>query len=79
MATIAQMGRLINPMMMLKILASSGIGPFVNAGAPTDGTSGTLANYAGPGAILTDITNKKLYINTNTKASPTWTVVGTQT
>ena len=29
--------------------------------------------------VSVDTTNAKLYINTNTKASPTWTVVGTQT
>ncbi len=49
-----------------------------NAGAPTNGTSGTLVAIAGPGSLLIDRTNSKLYINTNTKASPTWTVVGTQ-
>lgn len=57
--------------------ASGGYGPFTNAGAPTNGT--TLAGYAAKGALLIDITNAKLYINTNTLASPTWTVVGTQT
>lgn len=31
------------------------------------------------GARLVDTTNGKLYINTGTPASPTWTVVGTQT
>lgn len=46
------------------------------AGAPTNGTTG--ANVAGPGSLYIDITAGKLYINTNTKASPTWTVVGTQ-
>lgn len=50
-----------------------------NAGAPTNGTSGTGAGNAGPGSLLIDTTNSKLYINTNTLASPTWTVVGTQT
>ena len=44
------------------------------AGVPTGG-----AGWAGPGSVITDYTNGKLYINTNTKASPTWTVVGTQT
>jgi hypothetical protein len=52
--------------------------PLVNAGAPTNGTSGTAATVAGPGCLLIDTTNKFLYINTNTKASPTWTKVGTQ-
>jgi hypothetical protein len=50
-----------------------------NAGTPVDGTSGTGAGIAGPGSLITDITNKKLYIRTNTKASPTWTLVGSQT
>lgn len=50
-----------------------------NAGVPSNGTSGTGAGYAGPGSLCSDSTNAKLYINTGTKASPTWTVVGTQT
>jgi len=60
--------------------AGSGLGtPLRNAGAPTNGTSGTYANQnAGGGARLIDTTNDKLYINTNTAASPTWTVVGSQ-
>lgn len=51
---------------------------FAGDGAPTNGTSGTRAGTAGPGSLYSDYTNGKLYINTNTKASPTWTVVGTQ-
>ncbi|KKL97623.1 hypothetical protein LCGC14_1832620 [marine sediment metagenome] len=43
------------------------------AGAPTDGTSGTGAGWAGIGSILSDRTNGALYVNSNTKASPTWT------
>ena len=31
-----------------------------------------------PGAMLLDTTNNKLYINTGSAGSPTWTVVGTQ-
>jgi hypothetical protein len=51
---------------------------FKFAGTPVDGTSGT---YAGddnnfPGVLLVDTTNKKLYQNTNTQASPTWSSVG---
>ena len=61
------------------VLAGTRERPFRNAGAPTNGTSGTFANQAGPGALLLDTTNAKLYVNTNTKASPTWTVAGTQT
>ena len=44
-----------------------------NAGAPVSGT--TLAGVAEPGDILIDTTNKKLYVNTNTKASPTWSQI----
>lgn len=46
---------------------------FPNAGAPTDGTSGTGAGKFGKGSLVIDYTNGQLYINTNTKASPTWT------
>lgn len=59
--------------------AAGNLGPFQNAGAPTSGVSGTKFGVAAPGALLVDTTNTKLYINTNTLASPTWTVVGTQT
>ena len=47
-----------------------------NPGAPTNGVTG--AAVAGKGTLLVDSTNGKLYINTNTLASPTWVVVGTQ-
>lgn len=50
----------------------------VGSGAPTDGTSGTGAGIAGPGSTYNDYTNQVIYTNTNTKASPTWTVVGSQ-
>jgi hypothetical protein len=43
-----------------------------HAGAPTNGTSGTLAGYAQAGDLLVDTTNKVTYQNTNTQASPTW-------
>ncbi len=51
--------------------------PFTNAGVPTDGTSGTLVGIAEPGSLLIDTTNKTLYQNSNTKASPTWTIFTT--
>ena len=73
-----QFGNRVNPWAMLRILAEGRVGPFVNAGAPTNGTSGTLAGFAAKGALLIDTTNAFLYINTNTQASPTWTKVGTQ-
>lgn len=45
---------------------------FAGAVAPVDGTSGTGAGKAGPGSmyIRTDVAT--VYINTGTKASPTW-------
>jgi hypothetical protein len=60
--------------------AGSGTGtPLRNAGAPSNGANGTYAGQnAGPGALLNDITNGKLYQNTGTAASPTWTVVGSE-
>lgn len=45
----------------------------VGSGAPTNGTSGTGVGDAGPGSTYWDYTNSQVYINTNTKASPTWT------
>lgn len=49
-------------------------GPFRKAGAPVNGTSGTMAGVALKGAVLEDTTNGVLYINTNTQASPTWSI-----
>ena len=47
--------------------------------APVNGTSGTRANSCGPGSLLIrGGASPTLYMNTNTLASPTWTVVGTQ-
>lgn len=51
----------------------TGIWLFDNAGAPTSGTSGTGAGWAGKGSLCADSTNGTLYQNTGTKASPTWT------
>ncbi len=47
--------------------------PLIGSGAPTDGTSGTGVGRAGPCSIYLDYTNKVLYMNTGTKASPVWT------
>jgi hypothetical protein len=44
------------------------------AGAPTDGVSGTGAGEAGIGSLYINITNGDHYRNTNTQASPTWTL-----
>lgn len=43
----------------------------------TPGVDAT-ARGAAKGALLTDTTNGKLYINTGTALAPTWTVVGSQ-
>jgi hypothetical protein len=53
--------------------------PYTNAGAPVNGTSGTLAGVAAKGSLLIDTTNAVLYQNTNTLASPTWTALTTAT
>lgn len=45
------------------------------SGAPTDGTSGTGNGEAGPGSLYFDYTNKRIYQNTGTKASPAWVQV----
>ena len=70
--------RKFNPTLWLRNLTDNDLAIITNAGAPTSGAAGTFFGMAGPGCLLIDTTNKKLYINTNTKASPTWTVVGTQ-
>ena len=46
---------------------------FSKAGVPSDGTSGDGVGLAGPGSLCVDATNKDVYMNTGTKASPTWT------
>lgn len=48
------------------------------SGAPDDGTEGTGAGHAGPGSLYVNVADGKWYTNTNTKASPTWTLVGSQ-
>jgi len=48
------------------------------AAAPVDGTSGTKAGIAGHGSLCWDRTNKLWWVNTNTKASPTWSIMGLQ-
>jgi hypothetical protein len=60
---------------MIKNWWENDVVSIVGAGAPTDGTSGTGVNLCGPGSQYTDITNKNVYINGNTKASPTWKLV----
>jgi len=60
----------------LKDRVNNDVYELVGSVAPTNGTSGTAAGLAGPGSTYVDYTNKIKYINTNTKASPTWTKSG---
>ncbi len=46
---------------------------FGAAVAPTNGTSGDGAGWAGKGSMYLDSNAGEIYTNTNTKASPTWT------
>lgn len=55
--------------------AAGEFGPFVNAGAPTDGGAGTQKGVAAKGALLVDATNANLYINAGTLASPIWKLI----
>ncbi len=61
----------------LRQLANNDVWEISDAGAPTSGTSGTGANFAGPGSWYTNITTGDKYVNTGTKASPTWSAVAT--
>ena len=67
----------ITPYKKANIRMEDDVVVMVDAGAPNTGTTG--ATFAGVGSLYIDSTNGVLYINTNTIASPTWTVVGTQT
>lgn len=60
---------------MIRHLINDGVLLISNDGAPTDGTSGTGNGLAGPGSFLIDFTNTNIYRNTNTLASPTWTLI----
>ena len=53
-----------------KMLLGYHVGLFVGSGQPTDGT--TLAGVAGPSSLYFRTDAGVVYINTNTKASPTW-------
>lgn len=54
--------------------------PFLNAGAPTSGASGTYLRQATVGSLLIDTVNGKLYIATVANGSTvTWVSVGSQT
>ncbi|GIH07415.1 hypothetical protein Rhe02_54820 [Rhizocola hellebori] len=54
-------------------IAGSRLRPWQYAGAPSSGTSGTLAGYAEAGAVLWDTTNGVSFVNEGTRTSPYWT------
>jgi hypothetical protein len=60
----------------LKSLFNINAGWYVNAGAPTSGSSGAFANKAGLGAILLDSNTGQRYVNLGTLAAPQWTLLG---
>lgn len=64
-----------NIQQMMHQLVARGVLILSHAGSPTSGTSGTYVGVAGPGSYLMDYTNKVMYVNTNTMASPTWSQV----
>lgn len=64
-----------NPAAWLRVMSNNSLGIIVTNDVPTNGTSGTGFGKAGPGSLLININAKTLYQNTNTKASPTWTLV----
>jgi hypothetical protein len=59
----------------LKQLSNNDIWDVVDAGAPVNGTSGTGAGFVGIGSVYINTTNGARYINTGTKASPTWSLL----
>jgi len=56
--------------------ATGGLGIFESPGVPA---SGFLNGTAAKGALCSDTTNGKLYVNTGTLAATVWTVAGAQT
>jgi hypothetical protein len=57
---------------MLKNNLDNDFVQYSGSGAPTDGTSGTMAGFAGTGSVYVDVATGNWYCNLGTKASPTW-------
>lgn len=57
-------------------IAQADVWQIADAGAPTNGTSGTGANFAGRGSSYVNTTTGDKYLNAGTKASPTWVIIG---
>jgi hypothetical protein len=64
---------IFNPTAWLRRLGNLNIGILEGTGAPTSGGSGTAAGKAGIGCLYVDSASGLYYVNTGTKASPTWT------
>lgn len=57
-------------------LALGGIRQFTGSGAPSNGSSGTGAGYAGPSSIYIDkATNGAMWMNVGTQAAPVWSPI----
>lgn len=69
-----EFGPPLNMFAMWKNLIEQNLGFFTTTTAPTNGTSGTFAGYAGPGAMLFDTSTGTVYFNIGTLASPVWNV-----
>lgn len=61
----------------LRDLADNSVFILTNPTAPTNAVTG--AGMMGKGSMIVDLSTGIWYSNTNTKASPTWTKIGTQT
>lgn len=63
----------INMWAMLRAMVNNNVPLLTISGPPVNGTAGTYAGQAGPGAGLVDYLNGVEYQNTGTLLSPTWT------
>lgn len=64
-----------NIMINLRQMRDADVWEIADSGVPTNGTSGTGAGFAGLGSIYTNTATGYKYINTGTKASPTWSIL----
>lgn len=74
---VSQLGKKVVTVMTW-VSSLTGTAPTLAVATTTPGV-GATARGNGPGTLVRDITNAKLYINTGTAIAPTWTVVGAQT
>lgn len=74
----ADLAKLAVALMTVALNALTGTSPTLAIAETTPGVTATERGI-GPGGLLVDTTNKKLYINTGTALVPIWTVAGAQT